>query len=258
VSDLDRPRLALYVALGLAVCFLGARYLRTQVVGPAGSGTSAAATTTPADGGGADGAAAPADAGASGGAATPPGAAPGRGATPTVQIDRADGGRVTVHVAGAVRRPGLYVLSAGSRVNDALRRAGGPARRADLTAINLAAKLEDGRQVLVPQRVAVPAVGGGGRGGGAPGSGGGAAGGGAGAVGGGGAAGAAGGPAVPVNLNTATLEQLDTLDGVGPGIAQRILDYREQHGGFTRVEELGEVPGIGTKRLATLTPLVTV
>jgi competence protein ComEA len=65
-------------------------------------------------------------------------------------------------------------------------------------------------------------------------------------------------PAQPVNLNTATLEQLDTLDGVGPGIAQRILDYRQQHGGFRRVEELGEVPGIGAKRLAALTPLVTV
>ena len=61
-----------------------------------------------------------------------------------------------------------------------------------------------------------------------------------------------------MNLNTATLEQLDTLDGVGPGIAQRILDYREQHGGFRRAEELGEVPGIGDKRLATLLPLVTV
>ena len=61
-----------------------------------------------------------------------------------------------------------------------------------------------------------------------------------------------------MNLNTATLEQLDTLDGVGPGIAQRILDYRDQHGGFRSVQELGEVPGIGDKRLATLTPLVTV
>jgi competence protein ComEA len=63
-------------------------------------------------------------------------------------------------------------------------------------------------------------------------------------------------PNAPVNLNTATLEQLDTLDGVGPGIAQRILDYREQHGGFRRVEELAEVPGIGAKRLAALTPQV--
>jgi competence protein ComEA len=262
VSDLDRPRLALYVALGLAVCFLGARYLRTQVVGPAGGGGTSAGATAP--GSQVDGAGTTAGGGgagaASGGAGADgaSGAAAGGGTTPTVQIDRSDGGRVTVHVAGAVRRPGLYVLPAGSRVNDALRRAGGPARRADLAAINLAAKLEDGRQVLVPQRVAVPGAGGGASGGSAAApAGGGAAvagsGGGVGAVG-----GATGAPAAPVNLNTATLEQLDTLDGVGPGIAQRILDYRQQHGGFGRVEELGEVPGIGAKRLATLTPLVTV
>ncbi len=247
MTDLDRPRLALYVALGLAVCFLGARYLRAEVVGPAGRAGDVAGPATPA---------AP---GADGGATTTFGAvaADAGGATPSVQIDRADGGRVTVHVAGAVRRPGLYRLPAGSRVDDAVRRAGGPARRADLAAINLAAKVEDGRQVLVPQRVAVPGADGAGPGsaGGvaATAGGGGASGGGVGAVG-----GATGAAAAPVNLNTATLEQLDTLDGVGPGIAQRILDYRQQHGGFGRVEELGEVPGIGAKRLATLTPLVTV
>jgi competence protein ComEA len=194
----------LYVALGLAVCVLGARYVLAQAASPASApGPGAAAREPPGGAGGA------------------------------VRVERADGGRVTVHVAGAVRRPGVYVLPAGARVDDALRRAGGARGRADLTAVNLAAKLEDGRQVLVPERV--PASGGG-----------------ADAT----AAGAA--PAGPVNLNTATLEQLDTLDGVGPGIAQRILDYREQHNGFARVAELGEVPGIGAKRLATLTPLVTV
>ena len=229
MSDLDRPRLALYVALGLIVCVLGARYLRSQVTA-GGDGAGKAAVTT---------------------RAREPAAAAG------VSLERADGGRVTVHVAGAVRRPGVYRLPAGARVDDALRRAGGATPRAALDAVNLAAKLEDGRQVLVPVRAPVPAAGPV-AGGGAEAVGGGGAAPGGGAVGRAGASGSAGGPPVPVNLNTATLEQLDTLDGVGPGIAQRILDYREQHGGFRRVEELGEVPGIGDKRLAALTPLVTV
>jgi competence protein ComEA len=165
-----------------------------------------------------------------------------------VSIGRAGGGRVTVHVAGAVHRSGVYRLPAGARVIDALRRAGGARAGADLDAVNLAAKLEDGRQVLFPRRAptgaaAAPSASGGGPTA-APGS--------------PTAAPGATAPAQPVNLNSATLEQLDTLDGVGLGIAQRILDYRRQHGGFRRIEELGEVPGIGPKRLATLSPLVTV
>jgi competence protein ComEA len=216
VSDLDRPRLALYVALGVVVCFLGARYLSAQA--------------TRGDPGDAIGVSAAPDGPA--GAAKPPAA--------SVRVDRAGGGRVTVHVAGAVRRPGVYRLAGGARVDDALRRAGGPRRHADLTAVNLAAKLEDGRQVLVPERGAVPATAAETAGAGAD------------------AGASTAAPTRPVNLNTATLEQLDTLDGIGPGIAGRILDYRRQHGGFSRVEELGEVPGIGAKRLATLTPLVTV
>ncbi len=209
MSDIDRPRVVLYVALGVAVCLLGARYLLAQASSPApagGAGAVVGERTSDRDG--------------------------------AVRVQRAGGGRVTVHVAGAVRRPGVYRLPAGARVDDALRRAGGARGGADLAAVNLAAKLEDGRQVLVPERAAAAV---------APGAGTGAA-----VV-----PGAASAAGAPINLNTATLEQLDTLDGVGPGIAQRILDYREQHGGFTRVEELGEVPGIGAKRLATLTPLVT-
>jgi competence protein ComEA len=140
------------------------------------------------------------------------------------------GGRVLVHVAGAVHRPGVYSLRSGARVVDAVRRAGGARHGADLSAINLAQKLEDGRQVLVMKR--------------APG---GAA---AAPVGVPGLPGTA--PAPPVDLNTATPEQLDTLDGVGPATAQKILEYRQQHGGFGSVEELGQVSGIGPKRLAAL------
>ena len=143
------------------------------------------------------------------------------------------GGALTVHVAGAVRRPGVYRLRAGARVADAVDRAGGARRRADLGAVNLAAELQDGRQVLVPLR----------------------------AKGGGVAAAAAGGapvPGVPLDLNTATVEQLDELDGIGPATAQQIVAYREAHGGFGSVEELDLVPGIGETRLAALRDKVRV
>jgi competence protein ComEA len=163
------------------------------------------------------------------------GGAPPRAATPPAAITVRDeaggesGGRVLVHVAGAVRRPGVYTLRAGARAADAVERAGGARAGADLSAVNLAAKLEDGRQVLVPRR---PPGGGAAPVAAAPGT--------------------AAAPATPVDLNTATLEQLDTLDGVGPATAQKILDYRQEHGGFDSVDELGQVPGIGEKRLAAL------
>jgi competence protein ComEA len=159
------------------------------------------------------------------------------GAAAPIRVGQADGGgssRLVVHVAGAVRRPGVYRLAAGARVVDAVRRAGGARRRADLSALNLAAKLEDGRQVLVPMRGATPAAGG--------------------SV----AAGGSAAPATPVDLNTATADQLDQLDGIGPGMAAAILKYRQEHGGFGSVEELGGVPGIGEKRLAALREQVRV
>ncbi len=158
------------------------------------------------------------------------------GAAPPIHVGEAGGGssRVVVHVAGAVRHPGVYRLPASSRVVDAVRRAGGARRHGDLSALNLAAKVEDGRQVLVPLRGAAPA---------APGS---------------TAAGGSTTPAAPVDLNTATPDQLDQLDGIGPGMAAAILKYRQEHGGFGSVEELGEVPGIGEKRLASLREQVRV
>jgi competence protein ComEA len=163
------------------------------------------------------------------------GGAPRPVATIAVQDDAGAGGRLTVHVAGAVREPGVYKLPAGARVDDAVSRAGGATRGADLGGLNLAAELEDGRQVLVPERA---------RGGGT----------------GGAVAASPGADPVegqPVNLNTATLEQLDTLSGIGPLTAQKILDFREEQGGFSSVEELGEIPGIGEKRLASLREEVT-
>lgn len=135
-----------------------------------------------------------------------------------------------VDVVGAVRRPGLYRLREGARVADAVSRAGGPTPKAQLELVNLAARIADGEQVVVPQRGAVAAVA---AGGGGPGA-----------------------PAGPVHLNSATLEQLDGLPGVGPVTAQKIVDYRTQHGGFGSVDELDAVPGIGPARLADLRSLV--
>jgi competence protein ComEA len=147
--------------------------------------------------------------------------------------DDGGGGSVIVHVAGAVREPGVYRMRAGARVDDAVSRAGGATPRADLTQVNLAAKVEDGRQIVVPRRVPAAATGAGG-------------------------SSAPTQPGVPLNLNTATLEQLDELSGIGPATAQKILDYREEHGGFGSVEELGQVPGIGDVRLASLREQVRV
>lgn len=155
------------------------------------------------------------------------------GSAAPIALDRGGGGgggRMTIHVAGAVRRPGVYRLADGARVDDAVRRAGGPRARADLTQVNLAQELEDGRQIVVPRRLAPGAAA---------------------------AALPAGAPAGPINLNTATLEQLDTLDGIGPTTAQSILDFRESNGGFSNVEELDQVPGIGEATMAALREKVT-
>ena len=139
---------------------------------------------------------------------------------------------VVVDVVGAVRRAGLYRLQQGARIADAVARAGGATAKADLALINLAAPLADGEQVVVPKRGAAAA---------APSAG-------------GGSAGAA--SSGPIHLSTATLEQLDSLPGIGPVTAQKILDYRQKHGAFTSVDELDAVPGIGPARLEQLKDLV--
>lgn len=184
-------------------------------------------------------------AGAAGGAA---GAGSGAGAA---------AGGVVVDVRGKVRSPGVQRLPAGSRVADALRAAGGVRPGTKTDGLNRARLLIDGEQVVVGGPVA-PGAGAGavGGAGAAPGSG---AGSGAGPAAGGAAAGAGGGTgaaAGPVGLNTATAEQLDTLPGVGPVLAQHIIDYRTEHGGFRSVDELREVNGIGEKRFADLQNLV--
>jgi competence protein ComEA len=135
--------------------------------------------------------------------------------------------KLVVYVSGAVRRPGLYRLAQGTRIDDALALAGGATAKADLVAVNLAAPLADGEQVVVPPQGAADATGG-----------------------------AASGPTAPIDLNSASLEQLDTLPGIGPTTAQKILDYRQEHGAFHSLAELDAVPGIGPGRLEQLKGLV--
>lgn len=146
-----------------------------------------------------------------------------------IKLQRSGGGRAFVHVTGAVRHPGVYTVSSWARLDLAVKRAGGPAKGADLEGVNLAAKIADGQQVVVPRR-------------------------GMGAAPAGGDVGAAVGaaPPQPINLNTATVDQLDELDGVGPATAQKILAWRQEHGGFRSVDDLKQISGIGPKRFEAL------
>jgi competence protein ComEA len=159
---------------------------------------------------------------------TPPpvevgGASGGKGRTAAARSGHAG---PYVHVAGAVRRPGLYRLPQGARVAAAVSRAGGPSARANLNLINLAARLQDGQQVVVPATAGT------------------------------------GGQSMPdadapISLGSATVEQLDELDGIGPTLAERIVKYRQAEGGFGSLDQLAEVEGIGEKRLEVLKTSLT-
>jgi competence protein ComEA len=163
---------------------------------------------------------------------SPPGA---RASASTPGATSAGSGKLlVVDVAGEVRRPGVYRLPSGSRADLAVERAGGVTRHGERTAVNLAMPLHDGQQIVVPRRGAASSAGSAGPDGSPTGT------------------GVAGQPSQPISLSTATVAQLDTLDGIGPTLAGRIVQYRDSHGGFRSIEELRQVDGIGDKRFAAL------
>jgi competence protein ComEA len=192
MPELSRNQVFVYAAVAVALLLVGARAIR----GESGTDPSFAA----------------ADSGASSSSS---------GGSFSVGSESGD---LVVDVTGAVRRPGVYRMPAGSRVDDAVTRAGGPTGKAELEAVNLAARLADGQQVVVPERLAA------------------------------GAAASAGAVAEdgPISLGTATVEQLEEIDGIGPVTAGDIVEFRDQHGGLSSVDQLDQVPGIGP---ATMTAL---
>lgn len=183
MPELSRSQLLVYAVIAVAVIVIGARWIRSS-----GSGSSGAPELSFA----ADSA------------------------------HEAEGTRdVVVHVAGAVDRPGVYRLPAGSRVTDAVRRAGGFAHGANQDAINLAARLTDGQQVVVSRPGTASAA-------------------------------VSGGQSGPISLGSATVEQLDQIEGIGPVTAQKIIEFRDQHGGLASIDQLDEVNGIGPSTMQTL------
>ena len=177
---LSRSQILVYGAVAVALLLLGARWIRSAEADGAPAGEIAFASEPVGEGGG--------------------------------------GQDVVVHVAGAVAEPGVYRMPAGSRVTDAVQRAGGATGGAAPDGINLAAPLSDGQQVVVPGR----------------------------------STGAAAGETGPISLGTATVEELDTIEGIGPVTAQNIVDHREEEGGLSSVEELDEISGIGPATMDAL------
>jgi competence protein ComEA len=190
MPDLSRNQVVVYAAIAVALLLVGARAVR----GEADTGASFAAADR------------------------------GAGSTSGSFSIGGESGDLVVDVTGAVQRPGVYRMPAGSRVNDAVARAGGSTGRAELEAVNLAARLADGQQVVVPERLP------------------------------GGTAGSAAALAEdgPISLGTATVEQLEEIDGIGPVTAGDIVEFRDEHGGLAAVDQLDQVPGIGPATMEAL------
>jgi competence protein ComEA len=195
MPEISRAQMVVYGAIAVALLLVGARAIR----GEGGAESSFAA-------------------GASSGGTSAAGSGGGDFAI------SGEAGDVVVDVTGAVAEPGVYRLPAGSRVDDAVQRAGGASARAELEAVNLAAKLADGQQVVVPER---------GPGGTVVGA-------------------AAGSEDGPISLGTATVEQLDTIEGIGPVTAGDIIEFRDEHGGLASVDQLDQVSGIGPATMEAL------
>lgn len=207
MPELSRTQLAVYGAIAVALLFVGARAVR----GEGGSGSDSGYTSSygySSESGGEDEAESESGFAVEGG-----------------------GSDVVVDVTGAVRKPGVYRMPAGSRVNEAVKRAGGVTGKAALDLINLAARLADGQQVVVPEEVP----------------------GGSGLPAGAAAVGAVGAEEdAPISLSTATAAELDTIDGIGPVTAEDIIQFREEHGGLSSVDQLDEISGIGPATMEAL------
>lgn len=198
MPELSRSQLLVYGSIAIALLLVGARWVREDGAAP-----------TPEVG--------VAQAAGAGGETGSPG---------SFSLNP-QGGDVVVHVAGAVENPGVYRMPAGSRVTDAVERAGGASGGAGLDGINLAARVADGQQIVVPGSAKSAA----------------------GVAGGTGAAPTSDGP---ISLGSATVEELDTIEGIGPVTSADIVEYRDQHGGLSSVEELDQIAGIGPVTMEAL------
>jgi competence protein ComEA len=195
VPELSRAQLAVYAAIAVVALLLGARWIRSGEPAPTESVAYGSSEEASPD-------------------------------TGSVEFGET-GEDVVVHVAGAVREPGVYRLPEGSRVTDAIERAGGATGDADANAINLAARLADGQQIQLPDRSQAP-------------------------VGVGGSQAGVGETDGPISLGSSTVEQLDSIEGIGPVTAAAILQFRDERGGVSSVDELDEISGIGPATMEAL------